>query len=153
MERRLAAVGALAVAFGILAGLVTSCGGGADEPHTIRLSVSNQSFAVDDFPAIEVFIDGNLALGGYFPVGEQFLGGVWITTDIRLHPGEHRLRARAAYSLEGQGQVGDLELVSDFAFDIDGDRWARLSFEFDPAVDETPRFSWVIDSEPLLLVE
>jgi len=110
--------------------------------------VSNQSFAVDSLPFIEVTIDGRLALSGYFPVEQQL---VWINTDVGLSSGSHELHAHCRYSLEGQGLVGDLQVSADARFDLDGDRWARLSLIYDPEVDETPRFEWVIASEPILL--
>jgi hypothetical protein len=134
----------------VASGFGTSCGDTAetDPAHTVRLSVSNQTFAIDDSPSIAVFIDGDFVLSGDFTFGGTH---VWINTDVRLPSGAHELSARALYSLEKQGQVGDRELITDIAFDLDADQWARLALEFDPTVDDTPRFEWVIDSEPILL--
>ena len=146
MRRRILIAFALASATALAAG----CARGDDpsSDHTLRLSVSNQSFAVDSLPFIEVTIDGNLVLSGYLPVDQQL---VWINTDVGLSSGSHELHAHCRYSLEGQGLVGDLQVSADVRFDLDGDRWARLSLIYDPEADETPRFEWVIASEPILL--
>ena len=119
--RLAAAVLPIALAFS-----VPACATDGEEPHQLlpiasepnfHLYVSNQSFDLD-LVDIQVYVDGDLAVAGDFPVGSQHS---WFEFPLQLGPGEHAIRSAT--------EAGDSERVD--TVDIaDQPRFGVVSFWF-----------------------
>ena len=114
-----------------------------EQPRTLTLHVSNQSF-VDDPVGITISIDGETVVDNDFYVEGQHS---WITFELAVSPGDHEL---VMTSSTGVTQAASLIIPAE------GHRWAVVNYWFYPAdLDhqgggQTPRsFTFTVDDEPI----
>ena len=114
-----------------------------EQPRTLTLYVSNQSFA-DDPVGITISIDGETVVDNDFYVEGQHS---WITFELAVSPGDHEL---VMASSTGVTQAASLVIPAE------GHRWAVVNYWFYPAdLDhpgggQTPRsFTFTVDDVPV----
>ncbi|MBP1633007.1 MAG: hypothetical protein H6Q11_1295 [Acidobacteria bacterium] len=106
----------------------------------LHLYVSNQSTEIDPV-AVTINVDGRMVVDQEF----EALGlHNWILFELELTPGEHEVRAMAPDA--------GADMLETFV--VEGEQWAVIHFWAwtDPEDGQAPRFTWMIQDQPIYIL-